>query len=165
MGDEPTYSIRRIGSTSFRLDSGTDLKITEILYVPGIKKNLLSVSALEDKGFWVTFMEGKALLWHKDSTLESAIVIGVQVGGLYKFLGHPIQALVHKTVNLCELWHRKFSYLHYGALPRLQNVVTGMPDFQNEHDGICRGCVLGKNVKSSFPSNNIRSKGILYLVH
>jgi hypothetical protein len=165
MGDETTYSIRGIRSTSFRLDSGTNMKITEILYVPGIKKNLLSVSALEDKGFWVTFMEGKALLWHKDSSLESAIEIGVRVGGLYKLLGHLIQAFVHKTVNLCELWHRRFSHLHYGALPKLQNSVTGMPDFLNDHDGVCRGCVLGKNVKGSFPSSSRRSKGILDLVH
>ena len=50
MGDGTSYSIQGIGSTSFRLDFGTNLKITEILYVPGIKKNLLSVSALEDKG-------------------------------------------------------------------------------------------------------------------
>ena len=51
MGDETTYSIRGIGSTSFQLVSGTNMKITEILYVPGIKKNLLSISALEDKRF------------------------------------------------------------------------------------------------------------------
>ena len=70
MGDEVTYSIQGIGSTSFQLDSDTNLKITKILYVPGIKKNILSVSALEDKGFKVTFMEGKALLWHKDSDLS-----------------------------------------------------------------------------------------------
>ena len=40
-----------------------------------------------------------------------------------------------------------------------------MPDFLNDHDGVCRGCVLGKNVKNSFPSSNRRSKGILDLVH
>ena len=110
-------------------------------------------------------MEGKALLWHKDNNLESAIVIGFRVGGLYKLLGHLIQALVHKTVNLCEIWHHKFGHLHYGALPRLQNIVTSMPDFLNDHDGVCRGCVIGKNVKSSFPSSNRRSKGILDLLH
>ena len=165
MGDEATYSIQRIGSTSFQLDSDTNLKITKILCVPGIKKNLLSVSALEDKGFRVTFMEGKAFLWHKDSDMSFALVIGVREEGLYKLLSHPIQALVHKTVNLCELWHRRFSHLHYGALPKLQNIVTGMADLQNEHDGVCRGCVLGKNVKSSFPSDSKRSKGILDLVH
>ena len=72
---------------------------------------------------------------------------------------------MHKTVNLCELWHRRFGHLHYGALPSLQNIVTGMPDFQNDHDGVCRGCVIGKNVKSSLSSSNRRSKGILNLVH
>ena len=119
MGDETIYSVQGIGSTSFRLDSGTNPKITKILYVPAIKKNLLLVSTLEDKGFRVTFMEGKAHLWHKDSSLESAIEIGVRVGDLYKLLGHSIQALVHKTINLCELWHHIFSHLHYGALPKL----------------------------------------------
>ena len=166
MGDETyLFNLRDWIYFMFSWIPVQNLKITEILYVPGIKKNLLPVSTLEDKGFRVTFMEGKALLWHKDINLESTIMIGVRVRGLYKLLGHPVQALVHKTVNLCELWHHRFGHIHYGALPKLQNIVTGMPDFQNEHDGVCRGCVLGKNVKSSFPSNSRRSKGILDLVH
>ena len=40
-----------------------------------------------------------------------------------------------------------------------------MPDILNDHDGVCRGCVLGKNVKGSFPSSSRRSKGILDFVH
>ena len=40
-----------------------------------------------------------------------------------------------------------------------------MPDFLNDHIGGFRGCVLGENVKSSLPSSNRRSKGILDLVH
>ena len=40
-----------------------------------------------------------------------------------------------------------------------------MPTFHFDHDCICRGCVLGKNIKKSFPNNNSRSKGILYLIH
>ena len=72
---------------------------------------------------------------------------------------------MHKTVNLCELWHRRFGHLHYVALPRLQNIITGMPDFKNEHDSVYRDCVLGKNVKRSFLSSSRRSKGILDLVH
>ena len=43
-GDETTYSIRGIGSTSFRLDSSTNLKITEILYVPSIEESPLGLS-------------------------------------------------------------------------------------------------------------------------
>ena len=44
-------------------------------------------------------------------------------------------------------------------------MVIGMPDFHFEHGGICRGYTFGKNANKSFPSSNIRSKGILDLVH
>jgi hypothetical protein len=33
------------------------------------------------------------------------------------------------------------------------------------HEGICKGCALGKNNKKPFPSSNNRSKEILNLIH
>jgi transposase InsO family protein len=44
-------------------------------------------------------------------------------------------------------------------------MVTGLPEFGVEHQGVCRGCALGKNAKDAFPSNDSRSKEILGLVH
>ena len=34
-----------------------------------------------------------------------------------------------------------------------------------EHDDACKGCVLGKFVKETFPRSDTRSKGVLDLVH
>nr|QHR90811.1 hypothetical protein Q903MT_gene4837 [Picea sitchensis] len=110
-------------------------------------------------------MNGKVLIWPKGSSMESAGVIGVREGGLYRFLGKPVKALVHYSVSLNELWHRRYAHLHYRALPSLRKVVTGLPELQVEHDGICRGCALGKNAKKSFPSSSSRSKGTLDLIH
>jgi transposase InsO family protein len=72
---------------------------------------------------------------------------------------------VHDSISLSELWHRRLAHLHYRALPALGKMVTGLPQLRVEHDGICRGCALGKNAKGSFPSSDNRSKGILDLVH
>jgi hypothetical protein len=36
---------------------------------------------------------------------------------------------------------------------------------KSTHEGICKGCALGKNVKKPFPSSNNRSKEILDLIH
>jgi hypothetical protein len=47
------------------------LHIDEVLYVPWLKKNLLSVVTLEDKGYWVIFKDRKALLWDKGSHLST----------------------------------------------------------------------------------------------
>jgi hypothetical protein len=165
LGNDASYAIKGIGSASFQLESGATLHIEEIPYVPGLKKNLISVADLEDKGYMVTFMKKKALLWPEDGELSSAIMIGVREGGLYKVPGRPIHALVHSTVSPCEVWHRRFGHLHFRALPSLQKMVSGMPVFQFEHDSICRGCVLGKNIKKSFPISSKRSKEILELIH
>ena len=64
-----------------------------------------------------------------------------------------------------ELWHRRLAHLHYRALPSLRKVVTSLPEFEVQHDGVCQGCSLGKNVKKPFPSSDSRAKGILDLIH
>ena len=41
------------------------IKMKDVLYVPGLTKNLLSISALEKKGFRVYFIDGEVLMWGK----------------------------------------------------------------------------------------------------
>ena len=56
LGDNGTYAIEGIGSTSLKLESSWTLHLEEVLLVPGLKKNLLSVGVLEDKGYTVAFL-------------------------------------------------------------------------------------------------------------
>ena len=92
LGDNGTYAIEGIGSTSLKLDSGWCLHLEEILYVPGLKKNLLSIGFLEDKGYIVSFTKGKAIMWPSGGDMSSAIEIGVKEGNVYHLTGNPIQA-------------------------------------------------------------------------
>ena len=73
LGDEYKYPIKGIGESSYKLDSGTSMKMKEVLYVPGLKKSLHSISSLDKKGY---FIDGQVLMWSKGKTLEDAIVIG-----------------------------------------------------------------------------------------
>ena len=75
-GDDSTYSIQGVGSTSFQLSSRDTLHVEKIIYVPGLKKNLLYVSVLKDKGFQVIFMENQAYLWPTNQNIDTATVIG-----------------------------------------------------------------------------------------
>jgi hypothetical protein len=81
LGDDKCYKIEGVGSISFRLESRAMLHVDEVLYVPGLRKNLLSVATLEDKGYWVIFKDKKALLWAKGSHLSTAEPIGSRRGG------------------------------------------------------------------------------------
>ena len=82
LGDDYQYPIKGLGEASYRLESGKHLKMKDVLYVPGLKKNLLSISRLEKKGFRVAFVDGQVLMWPKGKTIDDAILIRVEEGGL-----------------------------------------------------------------------------------
>ena len=58
------------------------MKMQDVLFVPGLKKNLLSISALDAKGMRVAFVDGQVLIWPKGKTIDDAVVIREQEGGL-----------------------------------------------------------------------------------
>jgi len=165
LGDNAKYVVKGVGTTSFQPKTRKPLKMSEVLYVLGLKKNLVSISAMEDKGYAVAFVDGKVLAWPKGLSLDSTEVIGTCEGSLYKLNGQPNHALVHDNDNLCEIWHRILGNLQKQKFPILRNMVIGLPKFGTKHQGVCRGCALGKKAKSYFPSNDSRSKEILDLVH
>ena len=47
----------------------------------------------------------------------------------------------------------------------MSKVVTGLPDLKIEHEGTCKGCAKGKNIKNPFPKSETKSKGTLELIH
>ena len=77
--------------------------------MPGLKKNLLAISALDAKGMWVAFIDGQVIIWPKGKTIDDMIVIGEQEGGLYKLKGHLEQALIHDSAEPNKLWHRRLA--------------------------------------------------------
>ena len=58
------------------------MKMKEVLYVPGFKKNLLSILEIDKKGYRVAFIDGKVLMCPKGKSIEDAVVIGEEEGGL-----------------------------------------------------------------------------------
>ena len=49
-------------------------------FVPSLKKNLLSASVMEDKGYAVEFKNQEILIRPKESSLESTQVMGIRQG-------------------------------------------------------------------------------------
>ena len=82
MGDDGRYSETGIGTISFERESSKPFVLKEVMHVPGLRKNLISVAMLEDKGYDVVFSEGKAFLRSK-ATCETQR-IGVRVKNLYQ---------------------------------------------------------------------------------
>ena len=118
MGDNGKYRVLGEGTIMFQREHGAPLTMTSVKYVPCLKKNLLFVAMLEDKGYDVVTNKGKALLRH--ISMGQTKRIGIQVKNLYKLEVDDCAALSSKeelvqSQDIGELWHRRLGHLHHGA--------------------------------------------------
>ena len=56
------------------------MDMKEVLYVPSLK-NLVSILALNNKGYRVAFINGQVLMCPKGKSIGDAIIIGEEEGG------------------------------------------------------------------------------------
>ena len=71
LGDDYQYPIKGSGESSYKIDSEKSIKMKDVLFVPGLKKNLISISALDAKGMRVAFVDGQLLMWLKGKTIDN----------------------------------------------------------------------------------------------
>lgn len=65
LGDNAKYAVKGAATTWFQLESGDSLHMRDVLFVLGLKKNLLHISALDDRGYKVAFLNGQVFVWTK----------------------------------------------------------------------------------------------------
>ena len=71
--------------------------LRDVLYVPRMKKNLISVSMIKDRSLGVSFLDGHVHVFPKTAGPSPSFSIGVRCGKLYKLLFQPQDALAHSS--------------------------------------------------------------------
>jgi len=64
MGNDEKYSVSGVGTVIFQREHGACLTLTDVKYVPGLKRNFVLIVMLEDRGYDVAFSKGKVFLRH-----------------------------------------------------------------------------------------------------
>jgi len=58
LGENATYPMKGVGNVTLQLNQGNIIHLQEVLYILDLKNNLVSISAMEAKGFMVAFING-----------------------------------------------------------------------------------------------------------
>jgi len=64
LGDDGKYSTKGIGIFTFKRELRSHLHLKDVMYVHGLKNNLIYVVVLEEKGYDIVFNKGKDFLNH-----------------------------------------------------------------------------------------------------
>ncbi|CAI5457455.1 unnamed protein product [Closterium sp. Yama58-4] len=166
-GNRDTLDVTGQGDLRLMVDGGP-LTIKNVLVVPGLGANLLSVSQFTRKGMRVN-IEG--------TTMVLSTADGVHIGtarqtkGLFMLDALPSVATAQAATSTTTLktWHNRFGHLHYDAIQAMatKEIVNGLEFVRSGGDDEkCVGCLEGKMGRKPFPpSTKPNATEPLKLVH
>ena len=127
------------------------LDITNVLYVEGLRVNLLSISQLCDQDFMVLFSKGKYLVLDESG---KKLISGVRtLDNCYGLV--PDDDIVCNSIRLPneDLWHQRIghaSYKHLSIVSKHESFL-GIPKLNRVNNVVCGPCQLRKQTKAKHP--------------
>ncbi|GAB2286946.1 hypothetical protein Dimus_039799 [Dionaea muscipula] len=150
------------------MTSEKELTLNNVLYVPEIRKNLISWSLLSKHGFKLVFEADKVVL----SKNGMYIGRGYMSDGMFKLnvlTVIPKKDMNNKTsastymLESSNVWHGRLGHVNYGSMRRLAN-MNHIPNFSMDNQYKCEICVEAKLTRTSFQAVE-RSTKPLDLIH
>jgi len=133
--------------------------IHDVLYVEGLKHNLLSIRQLCDRGYQVTFRTNSCEIRLPNS--KEVLLVGKRSNNVYLLdisNSTSIDCLLTKHEE-SWLWHRRIAHIHMHHLNKLisNELVLGLPKLKFEKEHVCEACQKGKQTRKSFKLKNFVS--------
>lgn len=132
-------------------------KSQDVLFVDGLKHNLLSVSQVCDRGCEVIFTS-------KDCKIKSVNSRQLVAKGIRKETNVYVLKEEKEECHLSKydeswLWHRRLGHLNFDHLIKLakNGVVKDFPKISNPYDFVCKLCQMGKLTRTQFKSKSFTS--------
>ena len=165
--DNTSLTAYGIGSVRLRNHDGSIRTLTDVRYVPDLKKNLISVGTLDSRGFKIIAENGVMKI------LSSALVVmkGIRKNNnKYYYQGSTVIGVAavtsrhEKEVEATKLWHMRLGHTGEKSLKTLsdQGLLKGLKNTSLEFR---EHCVKGKQTRVKFGTAIHNTKGILDYVH
>ncbi|KAF7822006.1 Retrovirus-related Pol polyprotein from transposon TNT 1-94 [Senna tora] len=151
------------------VDNGYELVLKDTFYIPSFRRNLVSISALDNVGYEFNFRNNKVGIFYDSEKIGECVL----TGGLYKLCTSLSNECFH--VENCStkrsktkdksfvLWHKRLGHI---SKERVDCLIKDqiLPPLDYSDIGACVDCAKGKLTKTGKKSATL-SEGLLELVH
>ena len=166
-GDGRSVMAKGIGKVAIRRVDGSKVTISDVLYVPNMESNLLSLGQLLEKGFSM-HMEGEHMEV-ADSNGKCVLKVVVSKNRTFKVGVSTIEqkCLTAQSNDSVWKWHRRLGHLNFNSLNKLQkkNMVVGLPSIEVPRQ-VCGRCCEGKQPRKAYNAAvPTRAKEKLAVIH
>ena len=170
LGDDGELGVKGSGSVQIKMYDGL-VRTLNAWYVPGLRKNLISVGTLDKNGY--TFSGSGGVLRVSKGAL--VVMKGRLQHGIYTLMGSSVLGTaavsssmaidsVEKKDNCTELWHRRLGHMSEKGLSILskQGLLSGAETGKLK---FCETCVMGKQRRVKFSMGSHTTNGVLEYIH
>lgn len=171
VGDGFSLKSEKIGKITMHCYANYQLHkidIDNVYYVPNMKRNLLSVSSIVNRGNMIKFQNEIANIY---SSQYKLVAVARKKNKLYelegKISGDKYVNTNVQEMSLKEKWHRMLGHVNYSKLKEMcrHKLLTGLPDRLNGNYIQCEICLQNKMTNLPFENNRRRATEILEIVH
>lgn len=173
IGNGSTVEATGMGIVVFNTPSGSQVRLSKVLYAPGFFANLLSVYQTTQAGAMFVFKGTECTV---QSPNGDVILQGKATGRMYQFqVSYPCTARAlaasSSPVTRVQLWHRRFGHLGSSNLALLPSLVDGMTVTASDVQAAahtmssCDPCLQSKQHRQQFPISSSSATRPLELLH
>ena len=151
------------GVINGKSNHGFLMSAENVLYVPTLRENLMSVKKLTKAGVVVVFQETQVII----KINGEIIATGKQRGNMYAIEWNFERANTSLAeVEYADLWHRRLGHISEGAMFTMirEDLALGVR-FKPEKLKFCDVCVLGRYCREPFNGARDRSTRSLERIH
>lgn len=169
-GNDQVAEARKCGDVHISFEEGQKITIREVLYVEGMKANILSVSKLVNTGLTVNFTKDGCSLMNTDGRL----LIGLKstVEGLYSLTDvNSIKCMtVAARVTAYEM-HKRLAHMSLTGMLKMgkcygMQELTNISKDDEKEIRECKGCLQGKTHRKAMPKKRTsETSKVLELIH
>lgn len=139
----------------------------DVLYVPELSYNLVSVAKASQKGKTVKFTKSACYMLDKQHRM---VAKATRVGGLYQLEckpNHERAGFVEQSESKEDVWHKRFGHLGVGSLQSLarEGLVDGFDFDASKRLTFCETCPQAKQHRTKFSTSSTKAVEPLGLVH
>ena len=170
--DKGSMKIYGEGEVSLVTSSGENIFFLNVLYVPHLAANLVSVGYIDSNGGYVVFKNSKCHIYSREDKL--VIQGSLFSKGIYKLnvndnvhrdTNSPRETALMVTPASIDLWHRRLGHMNTQYLHQLPKQCSTIKFIQDSKIDECEPCALGKPIRKPFHAVEKKATSKLELVH
>lgn len=156
--------VNGMGKTTLKINHN-EIEVSDILHVPSLSVNLLSVGKIVELGNTVTFNKNNGCTI---TNAKNEVIANCKYdNGIYKLNENRSVCMLTNENNNALLWHRRLGHINLQCLKKMRDGGVIGINFIDDGADIkkCETCAQAKQTRNPFTASDNKSSGILQLIH